>query len=109
MKYTQAELEGMSDLELNLIVAELQESGEGSEFDKVINRELKRSVEHGRIDYCNNWSDCGALIDECGIGLYHPSFDRKEWSAYIIDEFISVGDNPKRAVTIVYILINQGG
>lgn len=50
-------------------------------------------------DYCNNWSDCGPIIEEHGITILP---DGAEWAATNSVAWNS-GPNPKRCAMIVFL------
>ena len=129
MTFTQKELEAMSNFELNAVVAKLF-----LPYDYIVN-EKDKSVElaiykdvmaggmhdqvlspYAEFNPCNNWKDCGSLIDEGQISLikderigYYANTGWLHHSDAVLDSrFESYHNNSKRAVTIVYILIKQG-
>lgn len=111
---TQQELEAMTDFELNRLTAELK-GVYHSEFKEVVYGAIKREGVINvptPVDYCNNWGDCGALIDECGITTKVARCT--EFVAWFAMDSNKMGlsvlnkNDPKRAITIVYILIKQG-
>ena len=112
MKFTQEQLESMSDFELNLIVCEkfipvIVEDNQSEDCSSVMVNDI---VNMYPLDFCNNWSDCGDLIEECNIGLDPTDFGGEvEWFAKpeFSNEVLTMDKNPKRAVTIVYILVKQ--
>ena len=95
MNYTQTELEGMSDDELNEKATKLKYNGYYAYYCP-----------------CNNWNDCGALIDNlCAerTVLSQGTSVHGEYVGYTYGDKSLLVDQPhKRAVTIVYILIKQG-
>lgn len=106
--YTQAELEGMSNLELNSMAASCFGVLNPTITDGKLVGAIKRVGViniNAHIDYCNNWSDCGELIDESGIIADGYGFAE---GVSDDDRQYRVKCNVKRAVTIVYILIKQG-
>ena len=132
MKYTQEQLEAMSDFELNKAVAKsighitFKSSMEGGcdigteqvcrgvRFNKWVDYCNNWSDMDKWVDYCNNWSDMGTLIFDSGINLESPeSIGIDDWCA---SNFSAVGlgstinsysENPLRASAIIYILIKQ--
>lgn len=110
--YTQKELESMSDQDLNYITSSLR------------HKYYSRVYSHGfivqvcdedspirNVDYCNNWSDCGDLVDELSVGNMSVfiSEDSVSYNNHHKgeQEYQSEHTNTKRAVTIIYILIKQ--
>ena len=132
MEFTQEQLESMSDFELNVVAAYLFYDG-GEVTTSPAKFGVQVHVNGAFVDDsynpCNSWSDCGDLIDECkGISIYPISEDDHvnksssltgEWESIglsfgdnnlltdISGMFTSINKNPKRAVTIVYILVKQ--
>lgn len=124
MKHTQKQLEAMSDLQINEIVADYEGMFVQKEFGNRVGltksfREQYPSVVWSRpkddsdcwaqFNYCNRWDDIGGLIDECSIDLQHDQLGNgmhfaSDWD----DVFVSSNPNIKRAAAIVYILIKQG-
>lgn len=91
--HTQEQLEQMGDFTLGTIAGDLA----GVDF-------MKRGTVYNP---CNNWQDCGELIDECkllvdGRGAVAAPCDKEEY------KFVVKNTNIKRAITIVYILVKQG-
>lgn len=118
MKYTQKELEIMSDRDIDRICAVCH--GYGYDY-------IERNPDNAP-NYCGKWGDCGELIDEIGICIFSneesdietgTSRLTGEWTvsaidygddneASLISDLVSCrSDNQKRAVAIVYILIKQ--
>ena len=115
MEYTQAQLEAMTDFELNKVTS-LLIGVYHSEFDTTVYGAIKREGVINvptPVNYCNSWSDCGPLIDECGISVefdceIHDDHPQSWWNASLLDRVVTMHHkNPKRAITIVYILIMQ--
>ena len=111
MKYTQKQLESMSDFELNVVAAnQFYESGEitTSPAKFGVQVHVNGAFVDDSYNPCGSWSDCGDLIDECNINTTKGSQMCSAVSLIGI-EFMQVVDvNIKRAVTITYILIKQG-
>ena len=122
MKYTKEQLESMSDLELNVLTFELKtvpvspfqfEKRNGYYADTNTARyhvyDGDKSLGHYDVDYCNNWKDCGELIDALAIEKHGIiSIDKSNLIFTSAGNAFTVKhENPKRAVAIVYILIKQ--
>jgi len=113
MEFTQEQLESMSDFELNVVAANnFYDSGEitTSPAKFGVQVHVNGAFVDGSYNPCGSWSNCGDLIDEFKIGLDPVNlggevewFVRTEFS----NEMLAMGKNPKRAVTIVYILVKQ--
>ena len=125
MKYTQEQLEGMSDFDLNCLVAEydkdekLPKDWRESHFfsrsgDCLLSISLKTLVKN-YCNYCNNWADMGPLI-LCNNIVLTPCMGENsgDVTAFFIDKnpiTLEFDDNSKalRAAAIVYILAKQEG
>ncbi|HEY7864616.1 MAG TPA: phage protein NinX family protein [Psychromonas sp.] len=103
IKYTQEQLEEMSDFEINKIAAELN----GMDYSGV-SEQMKH--DYNMPDYCNNWSDMGPLIHRYKIAMTPQGWNTTLWSAStsINCDMTSISSNPLRAAAVVYILIKQG-
>ena len=124
MKYTQEQLEGMINFELNCLVAEydkgekLPKEWRESHFfrrlgDCLLSSDGDFSVKTLVKDYCNSWADMGPLIQELSIDIEWPE-SLGQASKYMQGtEDIFVGFKRKeealRAAAIVYILVKQEG
>ena len=123
MEFKQEQLESMSDFELSVVAAKLFLPCDYIVNDKNKSVELANyqdAMIHGMHDQvltpyagynpCGSWSDCGDLIDDCNIGLDPTNFGGEvEWFARpeFRNEILTMDKNPKRAVTIAYILVKQ--
>ena len=112
---TQQQLESMSDFELNVVAANqfyncdnittsLSKDDIGSAW-VLCNEKL----ENTNYNPCNNWSDCGDLIDELINGTTNDiEFDETVLIFGMLDDEICIKhDNIKSAITIAYILVKQ--
>ena len=91
-KPTLEQLQEFTELEINIAVTEKvnRESykewavtaDETAVFHCGINGDQHHSVDI--IDYCNNWSDMGALANKHGISAIYSSIT-EEWSAFYVD------------------------
>jgi len=118
MKFSQEQLESMSDFELNVVAANLFYDG-GEITTSPAKFGVQVHVNGAFVDDsynpCGSWSDCGDLIDECKLSLcvvddgdYRVNDRGIHHSGRIINPMSYYYDkNPKRAVTIVYILVKQ--
>ena len=104
--YTQQELEEMVDADLNKTAG-------------ILSGTVRADCNYSYYktfcpDYCRNWGAAGALVDECGISVefdceIHDDHPQSWWNASLLDRVVTMHHrNPRRAVTIVYILIKQG-
>ena len=122
MKYTQKELEAMSDFELNASVAELFLPCDYivNEKDKVVELANYKDVMVGgmhdqvlspyaEFNPCKNWGCCGFLIDYLRvIAGATIEFDDSIFLFHHRKNKIAVRcKNTKRATAIVYILVKQ--
>ncbi len=120
MTYTQEQLEGMSDGEINKLVCEVkglmlhahQERWEKLREESVIAQDwlTGRFVE---FDYCNSPSDMWPLFLETKISIIEPDIEdgKAEYgvgSIYQASSVMVAHANPLRAAAIVYILVKQG-
>ena len=110
MKYTKEQLEGMSDFDINRLIAEsLGQDWSGITADSY-------QAYPGLKDYCNSWADMGPLLKPNNISIVNE-FKEKP-CALVLDDLTDLMDwggefqcfhvNELRAAAIVYILI-QGG
>lgn len=101
--YTQEQLEGMSDDQINEIVSDIHLKDVNDIFKGLSNPHGKRWA-----DYCNNWADMGPLIEDlsqlgtvtiCNNGF---SLITKPLTGIFYSERPAL-----RAAAIVYILVMQ--
>lgn len=118
IKYTKEQLQWMSDLEVNKLLAEILGVSHYQEGELIFT-----SVKHagdnvtsisGVTNYCNNPSDIMPLAFEHKISLSHE-FDGDDWLAtehpimLFQDNTIRVSnENPLRAIACCLILVLQG-
>ena len=98
----------MTDAEINLAIAKIEYP----------NNELYPCEEHVDIrlgggdyitvDYCNNWSDIGPIIERESINLFH---DENEWSASGIREngkdTGAEAETPTKAAALCYLKMRE--
>ena len=119
MKFTREQLESMTDFQLNVVAA-----NHFYDCDEIVTSPSKYGVKihadgvliDDSYNPCESWSDCGDLIDELNLAI-EPHFEGGYlvsnvtsfgWGGEpIIDSYEIYHENPRRAVTIVYILIKQ--
>lgn len=122
MQYTQEQLEAMSDFDINQMIAKIGCIGQSIEWlpqravcgillpDFMDNAcylitPLRREQ---KVDFCNNWSDIGALIESNRIGL---TFGSEMCSAVVVNTKVKMlqvtGENVKRCAAIVYLLMEE--
>lgn len=121
IKYTQKELEAMSDFELSSIIAPKQgcsihkeqwfDLGDRDESVVLVGDSFGNPT--GAVDYCNNPADIMPLAIEAGLALIPQD---GEWVA-LSDFVVEWGEcdaeeevrcaKPYRALAIVWILVNQ--
>lgn len=104
MKYTQDQLEGMSDREIDWAIVSIIYGTE--------DKDIRRIFSSGGFDYCNSWADMGPIIGRERISLIPVSNMDVSWLAVPesgLHSHRSVGNNPLRAAAIVYILVKQEG
>jgi len=106
---TQEELSGMSDFDINKLVAKLS----GIEFWTSSRHVIPNSQIRGdTLDYCNNPSDIMPIAFESFIGV-DPVSNGRDFMAYIYSsdrrtyKYFSINKNPLRAICEVFILMNQ--
>jgi hypothetical protein len=111
MKYTQKQLEEMSDFEINKLLAKKDLVG-------ILNldRATKNAVEiifaNGQIsikDYCNSWADMGPIAHKNNISIMSPRVSnlfKNHWEVEAKGvQPNQVHINPLRAAAIVYLLM----
>jgi len=127
MSYTEEDIKGMSDREIEFLILDIVTDGKATEEQEKINRNMhlyqyKVSCPTLIIPkYCTDWSATGPLMVEYGIGLDPPDKELKDskywWANHGIipkmsrherqDWDIQVGDkNPLRAICEVILMIN---
>ena len=97
--YTQQELEEMVDADLNKIAG-------------ILSGAVRADCNYAYYKtfcpkYCGNWGAAGSLVDECNIDIQHDQVSNGFHFASDFEDITSKHKNIKRAITIVYILINQ--
>ena len=98
--YTQEQLEGMSNQEIDQVISNIALK-DVSELFQGLDGHGKRYA-----PYCSNWADMGPLIVEAGLCLTKLNAD--EWETWEFNDRLSyVNKNPLRAAAIVYILVMQ--
>ena len=117
MEFTQEQLESMSNLEINHIVAKIKGDLIDVPFgfegficgDKHCYYDDLRGIWGCHPDYCHDWSECGILIDELIIEnkIVISIKKRNLMFTSASDAFNMKHEDIKRAVTIVYILVKQ--
>ena len=116
--HTKEQLEGMSDLQINKLVAvangeyqEIPNYGEAVMVgDKYCYYDDARNICECHADYCDNWADMGPIIHSARIGIQSPWTGSNIWRACNRggDDFVqfeSSHENILRAAAIVYILM----
>lgn len=116
MKYTIEELQGKSDHELNILVAEKEglsvDYGYGfvDSEGKTVCFDLHNSKEV-RINYCNSWADMGPIISANKISIaYRARGDRDlppQAKRFGVDDHSVVDSNELRAAAIVYLMMGE--
>ena len=102
--YTQEQLEGMSDNDIDNKVAQL--IGLNNGYRDKVSTTCTAMVHVKRVskDYCNNWAYMGPLIKETSINLINR--EHNLWCARKNTNSVK-HSNPLRAAAIVYILVMQ--
>jgi hypothetical protein len=118
MKYTQEQLEAMSDFEISSLIAvkagvvdKIKPEWHDTRYYSVCDGGLKVTASGWprRIfpNYCNSWADMGPIIEREGISLNRASIDSKEYVAYIFWSKLEQADEkPLRAAAIIYLLMH---
>lgn len=120
-KYTQQELEQMSDAELDFEVLCAIHGQQLKQWTLSANSECLYHCGPTGGDYCevklithhNSWARMGPLISDSGVDLISPeSNGTEDWQAKKFhwdkaEDVAAFHKNPLRAAAIVYILIKQ--
>lgn len=118
MKHFQSELEAMSNIEINELVAMSDDR-----FTNVCILKIGDGYNVGvhdesglptMVDYCNNPSDAWPIIDENKIDIQFGSEEATngaesfKWDGVdILSAWLAMHDNPLRAAMIVFLLMQQ--
>jgi hypothetical protein len=88
----------MTDAEINLAIAKI-------EYPETNNLELW--VDQNMVDYVNNWSDIGPIIDREGLNITIDKTN-KVWIAWTWDSSIDVrADTPTKAAALCYLKMKE--
>lgn len=111
--------EEMSDLQINLLVADAI-GVDAAENSGVVYGAVKHGGDNvvsviGVVDYCNNPSDAWPIISESKINLVSPIETRNSWTAshtkgggnWNLNDASVVHENPLRAAMIVFLMMQE--
>ena len=117
MKPTLEQLQEFTDLEINIAVTEklkiTHKVHDGQVFQAVKHDGVNVVSVMATVDYCNNWSDMGALANKHKINAIY-SLTTKKWTAFFVDDdgdnscnsFDFTHTNELRAKAIVFLLMD---
>lgn len=100
----------MSDFKINKRVAELLNIDAEEDFDTDTNKTvlvIKTNYSYRLFDPCNKWEDAGRIMEDYEFGM--KKINKSEWVVLNkTGHLFHVDNNPRRAICIVFLMMNEG-